>query len=136
VQAQRRVLVVDGGLELAEIATKAGEFSSWNVVLASERDEAITKALTGNPDLIILGYLEPQGEAFHLHRQLKENPMTKDIPQVVVDVAPEERPSKGWQKNEGLSMEAEDYLCQPISPPELAQIVDEILADTKVVDGV
>ena len=131
-----KVLVIDRGPELVAVDRRAAEFSSWKLALASERVEAITKALSENPDLIVLGYLEPQGEAFHLHRQLKENPMTRDIPQVVVDVAPEERPSKGWQKNEGLSMEAEDYLCQPISPPEIAQIVDEILADTKVVDAV
>jgi len=131
-----RVLVVDTGPEFVEIARKAAELSSWELCLASEKEEGIRKAVSESPDLIIVGYLEPQGEAFQLHRYLKEHAETRDIPQVVIDVMPQERLSKGWQTNEGLNMEAEDYLCQPITPSEFAGIVNGILSESRVVDTV
>jgi len=131
-----RVLVVDTGPEFVKVARKAAELSSWELFLASEREEGIRKAVSESPDLIIVGYLEPQGEAFQLHRHLNENPETVDIPQVVIDVMPRERLSKGWQINEGLKMEAEDYLCQPITPAEFAEIVNGILSETRVVGTV
>ena len=131
-----RVLVVDTGPEFVEVAREAAELSAWELCLASEREEGIRKAVSESPDLIIVGYLEPQGEAFQLHRHLKENPETRDIPQVVIDVIPQERLSKGWQVNEGLKMEAEDYICQPITPSEFAGIVDGILSESRVIDTV
>jgi len=135
-ESVHRVLVVDMEPEFVVVARKAAEISSWELCIASEREEGIRKAVGESPDLIIVGYLEPQGEAFQLHRCLKENPETRDIPQVVIDVVPQERLSKGWQISEGLKMEAEDYLCQPITPAEFAEIVNGILSETRVVHTV
>ncbi len=126
-----KILMIGKGPELVGVAQKAAEFSSWQLVLAAERKDAILKALGENPEVIILGYLEPQGEAFNLHKQLKENPKTKGVPLVVVDVSPEEQSGKGWRKFEGIDMEAEDYLCEPVDPLKLASCVEVLLSQTK-----
>jgi CheY-like chemotaxis protein len=135
-QGDVKILVVDKGPELIEVAREASGTYGWGVVIASEREDAMRKALVEEPDLIVLGYLEPQGEAFRLNRELKQNPDTRDIPIVIVDVNPEERAAKGWQKHAGMRMDAEDYLCQPVSPLELARSVEEILVNTGVLDVV
>ena len=123
--------MIGKGSQLVEVAQEAAEFSSWELLLAAERKDGILKALGENPEVIILGYLEPQGEAFNLHKQLKENPKTKGIPLVVVDVSPEEQSAKGWRKFEGINMEAEDYLCEPVDPLELASCVEGLLLKTE-----
>lgn len=135
-QGKAKVLVIDNGLGLAETARGAVESSPWELVLAASRGEIAGKVLTEDPEVIVLGYLEPQGETFRIHKQLKENPETAHIPQVVIDAAPEERATKGWRKSEGMLMEAEEYLCQPVGPEELGKVIERILARSQVADMV
>jgi len=131
-----KVLLIDSGKALAEAAHEAAEAAGWDLSVAIEKADAALKAVTEEPEVIVLGYLDPQGEAFRLHKRLKANPNTADIPQVVVDVAPEEQAAHGWRKGEGLVMEAEEYVCQPVNASALVRIVGGILARTRVSDTV
>jgi CheY-like chemotaxis protein len=128
-----KVLVVDKRTELTDIAQKAAGLSSWELTITTGTEQALEVAASESPGIIVLGYLEPQGEAFRLHKQLRENPETGNIPQVVVDVAPDEQLQKGWRKADGLRMDAEHYLCLPISPPELAKVIDDVAALNKAI---
>ena len=121
-----RVIVVDEETKLTGIAQEAAELSSWELTVATGTAQALKLTASEQPAVIILGYLEPQGEAFRLHKRLRGNSETGSIPQVVVDVAPGEQLQKGWRKADGLRMDAEDYLCLPITPTELAKVVDGV----------
>jgi DNA-binding response OmpR family regulator len=127
-------MVIDKEAELTRTAVKASELSSWELAVATDTAQALKLAATEQPAVIILGYLEPQGEAFRLHRRLRENAETANIPQVVIDVAPDEQLQKGWRKADGLRMDAEDYLCLPISPSEMAKAIDDVAVLNKVLD--
>ena len=130
--ACKRVIVVDKETKLTRIAQEAAELSSWELTVATRIAQALKLAASEHPAVVILGYLEPQGEAFRLHRRLRENSKTGKIPQVVVDVAPDEQLQKGWRNADGLRMDAEHYLCLPISPSELAKVVNDVTAVNKV----
>ena len=130
----KRVIVVDKDTELTRIAKEAAELSSWELTVATGLAQALKLAASEHPAVIILGYLEPQGEAFRLHRRLRENSETGNIPQVVVDVAPDEQLQRGWRNADGLRMDAEHYLCLPISPSELAKVVDDVAALNEVLN--
>ena len=127
----KRVILVDKETELTGIAQEAAELSSWELTVATDTAQARQLIAGEQTEVIILGYLEPQGEAFRLHRRLKENSRTENIPQVVVDVAPDEQLKKGWRKADGLRMDAEDYLCLPITPAELAKAINDVAALNK-----
>jgi len=73
------------------------------------------------------GQMEPRGDAFKFHKELKENPKTDIIPLLVIDVRPEEHSRRGWRKEEGAQMCAEDYISRPIEPAELTELVGDIL---------
>lgn len=133
-QSEGKVLVIDNGLELASTVRDAARFSTWEYITASEQKEAMMKVLAERPEVIVLGYMEPRGTSFKVHILLKENDDTADIPQVVVDVAPEEQAARGWRKNEGILMDAEEYLCQPLTPEELGEVIERTLARVKVTD--
>ena len=122
----KRVMVVDRGTKLTRIAQEAAELSSWELIIATGTAQALKRTVSEHPAVIILGYLEPQGAVFRLHRRLRENPETENIPQVVVDIAPDEQPQKGWRKADGLRMDAEHYLYLPISPPDLVKVIDGV----------
>ena len=127
-----KILAVGKEAQFIELVRKVAELSSWNLALASDREEGLKKARSEKPALIILGYIEPRGEAFQLHSELKGSPETGYIPLLVLDVAQEEHLSKGWRRDEGLRMDAEGYLRQPTEPLELAQCVEKILSKEKV----
>ena len=80
--------------------------------------------------MVILGYLEPRGDAFKLHKELRETLVTKNIPLLVVDVNPQEHARKGWSREQGMQMKAEDYISRPVEPAELAELVGGILEIT------
>ena len=84
----KRVVLVDKETELTEIAQEAAGLASWELTVATDTAQALELVAGEQPAVIILGYLEPQGEAFRLHKQLRENPETENTPQVVVNVAP------------------------------------------------
>ena len=128
----KRVIVVDKETKLTGIAQEAAELSSWELTVTTGMAQALKLAASEHPAVIILGYLEPQGEAFRLHKRLRGNSETGSIPQVVVDVAPGEQLQKGWRKADGLRMDAEHYLCLPITPAELAKVVDDVTALNEV----
>jgi len=133
-QREVKVLVIDNGMGLGNIISDASKFSSWEYVIASGQEEAMMHVHAEQPEIIILGYIEPRGTSFKIHEQFKENPETANIPQIIIDVAPEEQATRGWRKSEGLLMEAEEYICQPVTPEELGEIIERILAKVKVTD--
>jgi DNA-binding response OmpR family regulator len=135
-QGDKKALLVDKETELTGITKQAAELSSWELRVATGTEQALKLAATEQPAIIILGYLEPQGEAFNLHKRLRENSETANIPQVVIDVAQDEQLQKGWRKADGLRMDAEHYLCLPISPAELAKVIDDVATLNKVLDRV
>ena len=135
-RTEGKVLVIEDGQELTGIITEAARFSTWEFVFASGQAEMTLRLQTERPEIIVLGYLEPRGESFRVHKQLKENPETADIPQIVIDVSPEEQLTRGWLKSEGLRMDAEEYLSQPVTPEELGEIIERILARVKVTDAI
>jgi DNA-binding response OmpR family regulator len=95
--------------------------------LGSSIKEGLDKAKRQSPDLIIVGYLEPRGTSFELHNKLREGRTTRDIPLLVVDVRPEEHLRKGWRRDEGMKMNAEEYMSRPFEPAELKETVNRIL---------
>ena len=98
--------------------------------IAYTKEDAYAKIKNDLPDLIIIGYLEPRGDSYKLHRDLRENINTKHIPLLIVDVKPEDHLQKGWRRNEGMQMNAEGYLSRPVDPDELRKEVERIITTT------
>jgi len=122
-----KILVVDNEPDFVEQARSALEASSYQAIFASDRKSGLEKARREAPALVIVGALEPRGDAFELHRELRDSPGTQGIPMLVVDVRREEHSRKGWRRDEGMQMDAEDYVSRPIEPAELVKLVERIL---------
>lgn len=120
-----KILVMDTDPQFVEMIRSTFGLC-FEVVSALDRREGLAKARKNVPDLIIIGYLKPRGTAFQVHKELRQDPATQGIPQVVVDVCPEEHYRKGWRRDEGLQMEAEDYLTRPVATTDLWESVARI----------
>jgi CheY-like chemotaxis protein len=115
-----KILLVDDEPEfIADMQAKLLA-KGWQVFAVGNRLQAEDAARREKPDLIILGTIMPRGDAFQLHQWLKQSPNFREVPLIVVDAPPEKRLLKGWRMDEGLKLEAEQYLIRPI---ELASVV-------------
>ncbi|GAH68693.1 unnamed protein product [marine sediment metagenome] len=124
---QPKILVVDSKLDFVRLARNALGISGYQVVTAPDRKGGLEMAREQTPDVIIVGALEPRGDAFKLSKELRDSPRTQNIPILVVDVRPEEQLQKGWRWHEGMQMNAEDYIPRPIEPADLVESVKRIL---------
>jgi len=125
-----KILLVDDESEFiadmqAKLVTKG-----WQVLTAGDRLEAEEVARHEKPDLIILGTIMPRGDAFRLHQWLKQSPNFRVVPLIVVDAPPEKRMIKGWRMDEGLKLEAEQYLIKPVESSSVVAWAEKFLDKT------
>jgi len=125
-----KILLVDDEPEfIADIQDKLLA-RGWQVFTAGNRSQAEEAARHQKPDLIILGTIVPRGDAFRLHQWLKQSPGFRQVPLIVVDASPEKRPIKGWRMDEGLKLEAEQYLIKPVEPDSIVAWAEKFLDKT------
>jgi DNA-binding NarL/FixJ family response regulator len=128
-EAYERILIVDDEPDFMEALRMTLEARSYRVFTAANRAQAQQMVEDERLDAILLGTLMPRGEAFAFHEWLKQNPKTKGLPLMVIDAPPEKQLLKGWRRDEGMRMEAEDYVAKPIEPAMLVPRVERLLEE-------
>jgi CheY-like chemotaxis protein len=113
-KAKKKILLVDDSetvLLLELMILRAGSY-----VLATARDgrEAIEKALTFKPDLILMDVIMPEMNGFEAIRSLRERPETRAIPILIVTTKGEEE-----SMETGYMSGCNDYITKPIDSLEL-----------------
>ncbi|MBU0702999.1 MAG: response regulator, partial [Chloroflexi bacterium] len=84
--------------------------------------QALTKALTENPDLIILDVMMPDMDGYEVCRLLRADPATADLPIIMFTAK-----TQVDEKVAGFQAGADDYLTKPIHPDELTSHVEAVL---------
>jgi len=115
----RHVLVVEDDRDIAELIGRHLVSSGYQVSIAGRAKDALEMARANPPDLITLDIYLPDADGFELLQQLKNDPLTTDIPVVIVSVMGDQQ--------EGLRMGAVDYLTKPIEPSRLVASVNRVL---------
>lgn len=109
-----KVLVVDDSPTerhfLSEILSKQG----YQVLLAESGEEAMEKARSQRPDLILMDVVMPGLNGFQATRALSRDEATKDIP-IIMCTSKGQETDKVW----GMRQGARDYLVKPIDKDEL-----------------
>ena len=130
-----KILIIDDEPDFVEAFRRTFEAKLYQVVTASSRPEA-QEMMSVDPDIVVLGTMAPAGQAFAMHKWLKQHPKHKDIPLLVIDARYEERPIKGWRRFEGIQLESEAYVTKPIEPaslvPRIQSLVEEATRPRKI----
>jgi two-component system chemotaxis response regulator CheY len=121
--APKKALIADDEiymLRLLEMTFKKGGFE---VVSCRNGQEALATAVTVQPQIIVLDVMMPGLDGLGALRQLKGNPVTADIPVVVLS-------SKGHAltRIEAELAGAAIFLTKPFSPNQLIEEVKKILS--------
>jgi twitching motility two-component system response regulator PilH len=112
--AGKKILVVDDSPtdrhHLSEMLARKG----YQVITAENAEDAISKARTGRPDLILMDVVMPGVNGFQATRALSSDEATKHIP-VVLCTSKNQETDKVW----GLRQGAKDYVTKPVDEKEL-----------------
>ena len=113
------ILVVDDEKPIVEILQYNLEKEGYRVITAFDGVEAIAKAETENPDLIVLDIMLPLKDGFTVCREIRSK---LDVPIIILTAKEME-----MDKIHGLELGADDYVTKPFSAREVTARVKAIL---------
>ncbi len=117
-----KVLVVDDDLDSLKLIGLMLQRNGYDVIAANTGGQALTKAASDQPDLIILDVMMPDMNGYEVCRRLRRNDVTKTIPIIMFTAK-----TLIDDKVAGFEAGADDYLTKPTHPAELASRVRAIL---------
>ena len=121
-----KILVVDDEINITQILQFSIGAEGYEVITAQNGEEAIDKAKREQPDLIILDIMMPRIDGYEACRILKANPLTKNIPVVLLTAK-----GRDIDKRLGQEVGAIDYIVKPFSPNKLIDRIQKLLSCTK-----
>ncbi|MCP4113086.1 MAG: response regulator [Desulfobacteraceae bacterium] len=117
-----KILVVDDSPTHLKVECAALEEKGYSVVTASDGEEALAKAASEKPDLIVLDVVMPKLNGFQVCRKIKKSPETKNI-KVLLCTSKNQESDKFWGEQQG----ADAYVTKPFSDEELLDTVAKLL---------
>ena len=84
------------------------EHEGYNIIIGINSEEAIRKAISLTPDLIILDLMLPKIDGYKVCRLLKFDEKYKNVPVIMLTARVEER-----DRNLGMEMGADEYITKP-----------------------
>jgi twitching motility two-component system response regulator PilH len=114
--AIRRILIVDDSPTerhvLNDLLTKSG----YEVVASDNGEDAILKAKSLKPDLILMDVVMPGLNGFQATRAISRDPETRAIP-IILCTSKSQETDKIW----GMRQGARDYIVKPVNRDELLE---------------
>ena len=117
-----RVLIVD---DEEEVRLSVGEFletKGFVIAHAGDGEEALAKAFTEKPDLILLDLRLPKVDGYQVCQTLKGNPITSVIPIIMITAL-----NTTPQKVKGIEFGADDYVEKPFDLEELSARIKMVM---------
>lgn len=120
------ILVVDDEEHIRELVRLYLEREGFSVAMARDGEEALEKAKTLKPQLIVLDIMLPKRDGWDVCREVRK---FSAVPIIMLTAKGEE-----FDKVLGLELGADDYMTKPFSPRELVARVKAILRRTSQED--
>lgn len=123
----KKILVVEDDMFLSAVLLKKFENEKVAVAHAMTGEEALEKARSEKPDVVLLDLVLPGANGLDILKSLKENPATKDIVVVVLSNL-----SQQEDMDRAKELGAEKFLVKAMSTPEdIVALIAEILGRAK-----
>ncbi len=119
---RKRVLVVEDDLELVELLTFNLAKTGLSVIVATDGGQALQKARTQGPDLVLLDLMLPELDGLAVCEILRRDRGTKGIPIIMMTAM-----SGQLTRAAAIEAGANDYVSKPFKMKELLDRMDHIL---------
>ncbi len=119
----KKILIAEDERDIRDLISFTLKFAGYEVVAASNGEDAVRTASRELPDLVIMDVRMPRMTGYDACRLMKANPDLHDVPVVFLS-------AKGQDSEiqSGLDAGADEYLLKPFSPAELTNRVRGILS--------
>jgi len=121
---EAKLLVVDDEPNIRELLSTSLRFAGFEVVAAGNGREALAKAESESPDLIVLDVMLPDMDGFNVTRKLRS--AGRHIPVLFLTAKDDTE-----DKVNGLTVGGDDYVTKPFSLDEVVARVRAVLRRTQ-----
>lgn len=118
-----RILIIDDDLDTLKLVGLMLEREGYEIIVASNGVQGLSKAASDQPDLILLDVMMPDLDGYEVARRLKDNPQLAAIPIIMFTAK-----SMIDDKVKGFEVGVDDYLTKPTHPAELSAHIKALLA--------
>jgi len=119
---RNKILVVDDDTELVELISFNLKQAGHSVGTASNGVDALKKARSLEPDLIVLDVMMPELDGFAVCEILRRDPTTATVPILMLTAL-----SSELGRLAGLGSGASEFVTKPFSPRVLVQRIEDLL---------
>jgi signal transduction histidine kinase/CheY-like chemotaxis protein len=120
---QPRVLVVDDDPNIRDLLTQELSEAGYQVRVAGNGREALAHVRGERPDLVVLDVMMPEMNGFDVAAVLKNDPLTMDIPIVILSIVQD--------RDRGFRLGVDRYLTKPIDTELLFKEVGALIEQKK-----
>lgn len=114
------VLIVDDEPNIVELTRLYLSKEGYKVITAYDGQEALRRARTEKPDLVVLDLMLPELDGFEVCRRLRQD--SDDLAIIMLTARDDD-----IDKIVGLELGADDYMTKPFNPRELVARVRAVL---------
>lgn len=120
--AREKIIAIEDEADILEVIQYNLKREGYKVVTSTDGDDGLGKVRKEAPDLVLLDLMLPGLDGIEVCRHLKQDPVTRPIPIIMVT-------AKGEEADVvlGLGVGADDYIIKPFSPKELVARVKAVL---------
>jgi twitching motility two-component system response regulator PilH len=119
--AIRKILIVDDSPTERHVLNDMLTKSGYEVVASDNGEDAILKAKSLKPDLILMDVVMPGLNGFQATRAISRDPDTRSIP-IILCTSKSQETDKIW----GMRQGARDYIVRPVNRDELLEKIATI----------
>ncbi len=119
-----RILLVDDEPSIVKMVAKRLEVEGFDVLVAMDGQEGLSKAQTEHPDLVILDLMLPKLNGYEICTMLKQDTRYQKIPIILFT-------AKTQEKDEKLGVEcgADAFVRKPFRAQELTEHIRRLLGE-------
>lgn len=117
---RERILVIEDDVFILDGVVRNLKYEGYEVIVASDGEDGLRKALRSEPDLIILDLMLPKLDGLKLCKTLKRQGYETPILMLTAKTSEDDRVR-------GLKIGADDYVTKPFSLRELMARVEALL---------
>jgi DNA-binding response OmpR family regulator len=122
-----RVMAVDDDHVIRGLLEVNLDMEGYEVITASDGQDALDKALADPPDLILLDVMMPNLNGWQVAEALQADARTKHIPIVFLSARAMEA-----DVDKGTGLGAASYVTKPFDPIDLMELVAQLLQERNI----
>ncbi|MBW4614791.1 MAG: response regulator [Desmonostoc vinosum HA7617-LM4] len=116
------ILIVEDSPSELELMSHYLKESGYNVIKATGAKEALEKATSQKPDVIVTDVVMPGMSGFELCRSLRKNPITEKVP-IIICSSKNQEIDRLWARRQG----ADAYITKPYTRDHLLRTIKSVV---------